>query len=170
MDSSTTHLVGVAIPTLRELRRAVLESSDADRAVGALRDAGYAGGDAVFEAFENWLGESGGGSASDLPLEQFGDSAAAFFRNAGWGNVAFSHDEGEGVAIVDISSCWEGGAGGDAGCQLTTGLIASFFGKIAGYPVAVLETECCAGADSRCRFLMGNAETMQAKWDALQVG
>ena len=169
MDSSTTHLVGVAIPTLRELRLAVLASADAERAVSSLRDAGYAGGDAVFEAFEGWLAETGGGAAADLPLEEFGESAAKFFRNAGWGEVEFTPDEGEGVAIVDISNCWEGGAGGDAGCQLTTGLIASFFGKIAGYPVAVLETECCAGSESRCRFVMGNAETMQAKWEDLQV-
>ena len=170
MDSSTTHLVGVAIPTLRELRLAVLASADAEGAVGSLRDAGYAGGDAVFDAFEQWLAESEGedATAADLPLGQFGEKAAAFFRSAGWGDVEFSHDEGDGVAVVDITSCWEGGAGGDVGCQLTTGLIASFFGRIAGYPVAVLETECCSGSESRCRFVMGNADTMQAKWIEMQ--
>jgi predicted hydrocarbon binding protein len=169
MHSSTTHLVGVAIPTLRELRTAVLSSTDTEGAVSSLRDAGYAGGDAVFEAFEQWLAESGDGSrtAADVPLEEFGDTAAAFFRGAGWGEVEFSHDEADGVAYVDITNCWEGGAGGDAGCQLTTGLIASFFGRIAGYPVAVLETECCSGSESRCRFMLGNAETMQAKWESI---
>jgi len=170
MHSSTTHLVGVAIPTLRELRTALLASSDTEGAVIALRDAGYAGGDAVFEAFERWLAESSGSrkTAADVPLDEFGDTAAAFFRSAGWGDVEFSHDEGEGIAYVDITNCWEGGAGGDAGCQLTTGLIASFFGRIADYPVAVLETECCSGASVRCRFVLGNPETMQAKWEELQ--
>jgi predicted hydrocarbon binding protein len=170
MHSSTTHLVGVAIPTLKDLRAAVLASPDTESAVNALRDAGYAGGDAVFEAFERWMSESSGDrrTAADIPLDEFGDTAAAFFRSAGWGDVEFSPDEGDGVAYVDVRNCWEGGAGGDTGCQLTTGLIASFFGKIAGYPVAVLETECCAGSETRCRFVLGNAETMQAKWQEMQ--
>jgi predicted hydrocarbon binding protein len=170
MHSSTTHLVGVAIPTLRELRTAVLSSSDTDGAVAALRDAGYAGGDAVFEAFERWLSEKSGAmnTAADVPVDEFGDTAAEFFRNAGWGDVEFTPEESEGVAYVDITNCWEGGAGGDAGCQLTTGLIASFFGRIAGYPVAVLETECCSGASVRCRFMLGNSGTMRARWEEMQ--
>ena len=172
MESSTTHLVGVAIPTLNELRSAVLSSSDQASAVNALREAGYAGGDAVYEAFQQWLSESradeGGQSATDLPVDEFGETAAAFFRNAGWGEVTFTQEEAEGVRVVDITSCWEGGASGDAGCQVTTGLLASFFGKIAGYPVAVLETECCAGSASRCRFMMGNADVMNYKWQEMQ--
>lgn len=168
MESSTTHLVGIAIPTLRELRAAVLSSPDQETAVNALREAGYAGGNAVYDAFEQWLNESraddGKVGAADLPLDEFGETAAAFFRNAGWGEVAFTQDEAEGVAAVEITGCWEGEAGGDAGCQLTTGLLASFFGKIAGYPVAVLETECCSGSGERCRFLMGNPDMMNYKW------
>jgi predicted hydrocarbon binding protein len=172
MESSTVQLVGVAIPTLRQLRDTVLSSADSERAVNALREAGYAGGDAVYEAFERWLGESRGGDApeqaTDLPLEEFGEAAGAFFRSAGWGEVDFSHDESEGVAMVDITSCWEGASGDDSGCHVTTGLLASFFGRIAGYPIAVLETECCSGSSSRCRFLMGNAEVMQYKWEEMQ--
>lgn len=170
MDSSTTQLVGVAIPTLRELRAAVLASSDTEGAMNALREAGYAGGDAVYEAFEQWLGESSGGAtgAADLPVDEFGEQATGFFRNAGWGEVTFSQDEADDVAMVDITSCWEGGAGGDSGCQITTGLLASFFGRIAGYPVAVLETECCSGSSSRCRFLMGNPEVMQYRWEEMR--
>ena len=169
------HLVGVAIPTLVELRAAVLASSSPDSAVAALREAGFAGGDAVHAAFEQWLAESGGAPASiepgeaaaGLPLEEFGEFATRFFRGAGWGDVRFSEDEAEGVAIVDIENCWEGGAddeGDSVGCHVTTGLLASFFGRIAGYPVAVLETECCEGAGSRCRFLMGNEDVMKHLW------
>jgi len=172
MESSTVQLVGVAIPTLRQLRETVLSAADTESAVNALREAGYAGGDAVYEAFEQWLRESRGDespeSAVDLPLDDFGDAAAAFFRNSGWGEVTFSHDEADGVAMLDITGCWEGASGDDSGCHVTTGLLASFFGKIAGYPVAVLETECCSGSSSRCRFLMGNAEVMQYKWEEQQ--
>ena len=181
-DSSTLHLVGVAIPTLRSLRTTVLASSEAGAAVGALREAGFAGGESIHAAFERWLAEApdaletdeGGAPAADagsLPLEQFSEYAARFFRDAGWGDVTFTQDESEGVAIVDIEDCWEAAGEGEVqgdGCHITTGLLAAFFGRLAGYPVAVLETECGAGDASRCRFLMGNPEVMGYLWERMQ--
>ncbi len=174
METSNSHLVGVAIPTLRQLRAAILVSANSTDAVEALRASGYAGGDSIYSAFEHWLreaGESGDADAGALPLSEFGSKASTFFRDAGWGDVRFSHDDDEDVAIIDIVDCWEGSHGesqDDPGCQLTTGMLAAFFGKIAGYPVAVLETECCHGDSSRCRFLMGNSEVMSYKWQELQ--
>lgn len=174
METSNLYLVGVAVPTLRQLRSAILSSADPVEAVAALREAGYAGGETIHSAFEHWLVETGAAEksdAGDLPLEQFGDRAATFFRDAGWGNVQFSHDEDDGVAVVDITNCWEADGselGAEPTCHLTTGMLASFFGKIAGYPIAVLETECCHGDSSRCRFLMGNADVMNYKWQEMQ--
>jgi len=104
-------------------------------------------------------------------LSDFSSKASTFFRDAGWGDVQFSHDDDDSVAIVDIADCWEGSSEGsdeDPGCQLTTGMLAAFFGIIAGYPVAVLETECCHGESARCRFVMGNAEIMSYKWQEMQ--
>jgi len=162
-------LVGVAIPTLRELRAAVLQANDPDAAVMALRDAGYAGGDAVHAAFEQWLTESGVDSnTGDLALHEFGEKTTKFFRDAGWGEVTFSPDEDEGIAVLEIDNCWEADADSESGgCQITTGVLAAFFGKIAGYPVSVLETECSSGG--RCQFMLGNAETMQYQWESQQV-
>jgi predicted hydrocarbon binding protein len=168
MTDSAPHLVGVAIPTLKELRSAVIATSP-DTSVEVLREAGFAGGQAIHAAFERWLEESGlNGSTGDLPLDVFGRHTTTFFRDAGWGDLAFSQDDAEGVAIVDIENCWEGQAEG--GCHITTGMLAAFFGAIAGYPVAVLETECCEGTGSRCRFLLGNTEVMQYQWEALAAG
>jgi len=173
METSNSHLVGVAIPTLRQLRAAILKSGDATDAVEALREAGYAGGESIHFAFERWLSETGNHAenAGDLPLSDFSSKASTFFRDAGWGDVQFSHDDDDSVAIVDIADCWEGSSEGsdeDPGCQLTTGMLAAFFGIIAGYPVAVLETECCHGESARCRFVMGNAEIMSYKWQEMQ--
>lgn len=167
MTESSMKLVGVAIPTLRELRAVVLSSNDPDAAVNALREAGYAGGEAVHAAFEQWLAESGTGSeTSALALDDFGERAAKFFRDAGWGDVTFSPDENEGMAVLDIANCWEADESSEgSGCQITTGALAAFFGKIAGYPVSVMETEC--SSDGRCQFMMGNAETMQYQWEQL---
>lgn len=169
-ESTMSQMVGVAIPTLRELRAAVLTSGDAEAAVSALREAGYAGGDAVFESFESWLSESnedGQVDTGNLSLVEFGERTSKFFRDAGWGTVTFTENEAEGTGIVDIEDCWEGPVAGESGCQITTGLLASFFGRVAGYPIAVLETECCSSGSSRCRFLLGNSEVMTAKWEEL---
>lgn len=177
-ETSTTQLVGVAIPTLRELRAAVLTSSSPEAAVEALRQAGFAGGEAVHNAFEQWLSGSrlseaatGRTDSTGLTVEAFGHGAAMFFRNAGWGDVTFLGDETEGVAMLDIADCWEAAGDGSSagpGCHITTGLLAAFFGLIAGYPVAVMETECADGSGSRCRFVMGNAEVMNYKWQEMQ--
>jgi predicted hydrocarbon binding protein len=167
-EATATKLVGVAIPTLRELRAAVLRGSDPDSAVGSLREAGYAGGDSVYEAFEQWL-EAGGEptGAGDLLLSDFGERIGDYFRAAGWGEMTFSSDESEGIAVVDIDSCWESSSSGEEamGCHVTTGLLAAFFGRVAGYPVSVMETECSEGG--RCSFVLGNSEVMQYRWESL---
>jgi len=174
METSSTQLVGVAVSTLRQLRAAILSSAQADDAVAALREAGYAGGESIHSAFERWLIETGASKEMDagaLPLEEFGEEAASFFRDSGWGDIDFTHDEDNGVAMVDITNCWEAAgneSSDDPGCQLTTGMLASFFGKIAGFPVAVLETECSHGDSSRCRFVLGNSEVMNHKWQEMQ--
>jgi predicted hydrocarbon binding protein len=167
-------MVGVAIPTLRELRSAVLASSEADAAVAALREAGYAGGDSVLAAFEQWLGETGSepvdrADSRDLQMDEFRERASDFFRNAGWGELTFSDDESEGVASVTIDGCWEAGdASTHTGCHITTGMLAAFFGQIAGYPVAVLETHCGSDDGSACQFLIGNTEMMNYKWEEMR--
>lgn len=165
MTESSIKLVGIAIPTLRELRAAVLQANDPDTAVSALRDAGYAGGEAVHAAFEQWLAESGAPpDMGNLPFEEFGERTGKFFRDAGWGELTLSTDENEGIAVLDIDDCWEADAQSEgSGCQITTGVLAAFFGRVAGYPISVLETAC--SEDGRCQFMLGNAETMQYQWE-----
>lgn len=187
-ETLTPRLIGVGIATLRELRAGVLSSASASDAgadaVRLLREAGYAGGDAIFEAFEQWLAEVGpdsrsgeaetdasGTGASDLSLAGFGERASRFFRDAGWGEVTFTGREDDGVAEVGIVDCWESSGEAEGtmpGCHVTTGMLAAFFGRVAGYPVAVLETECRGSGGSRCCFAMGNADVMNYEWEKLQ--
>jgi len=181
-ETAAAQLIGIAIPTLRELRAATLAclsagpTGEAD-AVDALREAGYAGGQAVYEAFEQWLAETSVSSdegdrrsAPDLTIEEFGDRVAAYFRAAGWGDVEFDSEQKDGVATLTMENCWEVDAAGSSApsCHVTTGMLAAFFGRLAGYPVAVLEAECCSAGANRCRFLLGNAEVMAFKWEELR--
>lgn len=183
-QSAAGQLIGIAVPTLRELRAATLsspgtaKSGEAD-AVDALREAGYAGGEAIYSAFERWLSESapvppeseiGSETAAGLTLDDFGDRVAQYFRAAGWGQLDFAPEQDEGVATLIVENCWEVEPSADQGkpsCHLTTGMFAAFFGRVAGYPVAVLETECCSAGADRCRFLLGNTEVMTFKWEQL---
>jgi hypothetical protein len=48
------------------------------------------------------------------------------------------------------------------------GMLASFFGKLAGYPVSVMETECRSAGGDQCRFLLGNSEVMAYRWEKLR--
>ncbi len=180
-----TQLIGIGIPTLRELRGGILsnggESAGSDEAVRVLREAGFAGGNAVFEAFQNWLGENrstegidspmNAADAGELSLPEFGERAAKFFRDAGWGEVTFTAREADGIAEVGIADCWESQREDDTAmpaCHVTTGMLAAFFGRVAGYPVAVLETECSGSGGARCSFSMGNAAVMNHEWERLQ--
>ena len=56
------------------------------------------------------------------------------------------------------------------GCYLTSGLLADFFGRVAGTPLAVMEVECRSMGSQRCRFLLGSAETMQYVYNGMTSG
>ena len=51
------------------------------------------------------------------------------------------------------------------GCYYTAGVLADFFGRLAGEPLAVMEVECRSMGGDRCRFLVGSGETMQRVYD-----
>jgi len=172
-------LIGIAIPTLRELRAGTFSAHAAGPdGVDALRAAGYAGGDAVYDAFEQWLAEeasvasdSPNSSAPDLTLQEFGEQAARYFHAAGWGLVDFHSDHEQGVASLAMEHCWESDSGGGESapsCHVTTGMLAAFFGRLAGYAVSVMEIECCSTGAEKCRFLLGNADVMAFKWEQLR--
>ena len=84
MDLSGQHLVAVTRASLMSLRAALLRSGDAEAAL-ALQEAGYAGGDALFDAFRRWLATRTDIAAEELDLEAFEQRLSEFFRESGWG-------------------------------------------------------------------------------------
>lgn len=166
---SSPELIGFAHRTLRSLRLRVAAAGPNGH--DALREAGYAGAESLFHAFESWLADSGVSSVKDMPIDEFSSRAAEFFQRAGWGKVSFRslHDA---VGVLDIEGCWEAElhGEGETGCHLTTGTLAGFFGCIADYPVAVMEIECAAGDSDRCRFLVGTPEMLEHAYDRLVRG
>jgi predicted hydrocarbon binding protein len=168
MNMDSTHPAGlIALPgvMLRRLSGSVESAAGAD----ALREAGHAGGEALYAAFAETVRASGAGDPAALALEDFSSRAGAFFADAGWGDVRLrsSHDA---LAVIDIEKCWEAEAGGGSGCHVTTGVLAGFLSPLADYPVAVMEVECGSEGSAGCRFLAGNAEMLDDAYQRMVAG
>src|SRR5207249_11885308 len=56
------------------------------------------------------------------------------------------------------------------GCYLSAGLLADFFGRVAGAQLAVMEVECRSMGSERCRFLLGTGEVMQRVYEEMGSG
>jgi len=179
IDLLADRLLALPHASLSTLRTALLRDVGPE-SVAVLQEAGYAGGEAVFTAFREWLqarGDSGAaGTAAepeDLEVEAFQHRVAEFFRETGWGTLRIGTLR-EAVATIDCEEWGESDASGDTldqpGCHLSTGLFADFFGRIADQPLAVLEVECRSMGSPRCRFLLGNAEVMEHVYDELGRG
>ncbi len=173
MTDYTPHgLVAMPLATLRTLLQQLDDRMSA-QAVYALRQAGYAGGTEMAAAFDAWMRDNDGeGDAAELGLEEFNARVAAFFEQAGWGQLAMSsvHDL---VAAVDIAECWEqrvGRATNGPCCHVSTGAIAAFFSTFAPYTLGSMEVECAASGDSHCRFLLGPPEVLDELYSHMAGG
>lgn len=156
---------------LLALCRSLLERDEAQGAL-ALQEAGYAGGPAVYEYFERWLAERTTLPAGELEMGDFQLYLSEFFRQCGWGTIDISSVDGA-VAAIDCSEWAESDprlAAGVPACHITTGLFADLFGRVAGSAVAVLEVECRSAGHSRCRFLVGSPEVMDAVYEEMVRG
>ncbi len=171
LDLAENGMLVVTRDALAALRNALMR--DAGHAsAGWFQEAGYAGGAALFEAFRSWLDARDAVAPESLSLEEFQQLAGEFFRETGWGSLTVGslHDT---VATLD-SPDW-GEASPDAGmeypcCNLSAGMLADFFGRVAAAPLAVMEVECRSTGAERCRFLLGSAEVMQAVYEGMSQG
>jgi predicted hydrocarbon binding protein len=170
MNLTESGMVAVTRDALAALRNALMRDSGYASAA-YFQEAGYAGGASLFEAFRGWLSSRGAPEPEALSLESFQDHAAEFFRETGWGTLSIG--ELDAVATLDSADWSE--ATPDAGlelpcCNLTSGMFADFFGRMAGAPLAVMEVECRSTGASRCRFLLGSAEVLQHVYDGMAAG
>ncbi len=170
-DLANHQMVALTRASLAALHSAL--TRDAGPAAAAyMQEAGYAGGETVFTSFRDWLADKRIGAPEDLELDEFQKQATEYFRDAGWGSLMIGTLR-DAVATLDSADWGEADPANaleQPGCHLTTGMFADFFGRIADHPLAVLEVECRSMGDSRCRFLIGNAEVMGHVDDELGRG
>ncbi len=171
IDLADHQMVALTRASLAALRAALMRDAGPSAAT-YLQEAGYAGGDALFGSFTEWLRARGSGDPMDMDLPSFEIAATEYFRAAGWGSRSIG-SLGDAVATLDSEDWGEADPASalqQPACHLTTGMFASFFGKIAEAPLAVLEVECRSMGGERCRFLVGNAAVMEHVYFELERG
>src|ERR1700754_3132595 len=105
LDLPGNALVAVTRDSLLALRAAMFRDVGPN-AASLLQEAGYAGGQALFSAFANWLSLRGHPAPEALPAGDFTDRASEFFRETGWGSIELGALEA--VATVDSTDWAEG--------------------------------------------------------------
>jgi predicted hydrocarbon binding protein len=171
IDLTGSGMLAVTRDTLTALRSALMRDTGA-AAAGYLQEAGYAGGQALFDAFRGWLAARGKGAPESLSVDAFQREATDFFRRAGWGSLELGALE-DAVATLDSSDWGEADPNGGAElptCHVSAGMFADFFGRLADAPLAVMEVECRSRGDQRCRFLLGSTEVMQRVYEGMAAG
>jgi predicted hydrocarbon binding protein len=171
LDLTSHGMLALSRASLTTLRSALLRDGGPAAAV-YLQEAGYAGGDAMWDAFSRWLAERTDIAPDALDVDAFEARATEFFCDAGWGTLQIG-TLGDSVATLD-SPDWGEAEPSSAlehpGCHLTTGMFADLFGRVAGSPVAVLEVECRSTGAERCRFLVANPEFLEQVYDEMSSG
>lgn len=174
-NSTKVHLFSLAPASLQAMRAALIEHRSVD-AIPLLQQAGYATGEAIFDALTDRLAEEGAPPPDQLPPEAFTLRVGAFLQANGWGRVTLGPDDSSGdprALIVTVDEGPESADDGtsDDGCPLTTGVLSGLLTRVVDAPVAVMAIE--AGDDGvarRCRFLAASPATVQAAWQAIAEG
>lgn len=169
---SSHHCIAVGGRALRQLRE-TLERDAGLQAATWLQDAGFAGGEALYNAYADWLRTTHGVSEpGSLDAARLSEVLASFFSEVGWGAL---EAQALGAAVLSLdSTAWaeaaeEGGATFPS-CHFSCGLLADFLGRMSGDTVAVMEVECRTRGDDRCRFLAGAPDTMSMLYERMAQG
>ena len=167
---ASTPLVALPRQSLAALRSALIRDLGGNYAT-YLQEAGYAGGDAVFTAFRDWLAARGG-NADTISFGEFQAIAAEFFKDTGWGALEVGNLN-DVVITLDSTDWAEADPSLNIGfpaCYYSMGLLADFFGRVAGSQLTCYEVECRSNGAARCRFLLGSAEVIGQVYQRMTEG
>jgi predicted hydrocarbon binding protein len=159
--------IAMPVAAFTALRDALISAVGDDAAAEALRAAGHAAGDALHAILA-----TGTGDLDQVPADRFWSQFATLFATRGWGQLRYSEAH-PGVGSLEAADWAEAATAEGAqrpSCHFTTGALANVLGKAAGAEVAVMEVECGARGDRRCRFLFGGAEAVFAVYERLSAG
>lgn len=157
---------------LQQLRTS-LDRDTGLQAATYLQEAGFAGGEELYQIFSRWLaGNYRVNNPADLDARYLSEVLGRFFSETGWGELEVV-PVGEAVLALDAPAWAEASDEGGApypSCHLSCGLLADFLGRVADAPVAVMEVECRSRGERRCRFLAGAPDTLGTVYDRIAQG
>ncbi len=170
-SGSTTPELAFPVESLTALRNALEAQVGGDAAARALRQAGYAAGDALFPLLNPGVQEPGHEPA-ELPESVFWRRVSELFAARGWGRLEFAAVH-PGLGALEAADWVEADASDGSlrpSCHFTTGLLANLLGRAAGEQVGVLEVECRSRGDLSCRFVFGGHDALDVVYEALAHG
>ncbi|HEX9754290.1 MAG TPA: V4R domain-containing protein [Gemmatimonadales bacterium] len=157
--------------SLHQLRTA-LERTVGVHAATLLQEAGFASGEALYQALEQWIAERYRTERpQDLDASVLGEALSGFFSELGWGALTLEHLS-DAVLQLDALEWAESspGAGQYPSCHLSAGVLADVFSRLAGGQYAAMEVECRSRGDARCRFLLASPETLTLIYERMTHG
>ena len=153
--------------------RASLERDAGLQAATHLQEAGFAGGEELYNIFVGWLkARRGVDQPADLDMQYMGEVLSEFFNDQGWGKLSVMPLGAAVLALdsTDWAEALDQPQGDFPSCHLSCGLLADFLGRMSMGLVAVMEVECRSRGDARCRFLAGAPETLSILYDRMAQG
>jgi predicted hydrocarbon binding protein len=152
--------------------RASLERDTGLQAATYLQEAGFAGGEELYQAFSAWLARTRNvEQPAELDIQFLGEVLSDYFADQGWGRLSATP---LGPVLALDSSEWaealDERQGEFPSCHLSCGLLADFLGRLSRDVVAVMEVECRSQGKPRCRFLAGSPDTLSILYDRMAQG
>src|SRR3954462_5079260 len=86
LDLANHQMLALTRSSLAALRAALIRDAG-PAAASYLQEAGYAGGETLFDSFRNWLAMRTDAQPDELAVEDFEQFATEYFRDAGWGSL-----------------------------------------------------------------------------------
>lgn len=168
---SPSMLSAVPHASLRALRAALVRDLG-DGFAAVLQETGYAGGESVWNAFNDWCDNNGHGAPESMSVPQFQQAAARFFSEAGWGTMTLNAI-GDTVVALDSPDWAESDVNAQMpypSCYYSAGMLGDFYGRVADGALGCIEVECRSAGHSRCRFLLGSQEVLGHVYQRLTQG
>ncbi|HEX5385232.1 MAG TPA: V4R domain-containing protein [Gemmatimonadales bacterium] len=153
--------------------RTTLERDAGLQAAAYLQEAGFAGGEALYDAYAAWLRDATGiDRPAALDAAHLSEMLSRFLGELGWGSIAVTPLGGAALALdsADWAEAVDGAGAEYPCCHLSCGLLADLLGRISGELVGVMEVECRSRGDGRCRFIAAAPETLAAMYERMAQG
>jgi predicted hydrocarbon binding protein len=171
-QAAPPHTLLLSQRSIHHLRQ-VLERDAGMQAATWLQEAGFAGGEALFDAYTEWLADRYSVERpASLDVRHLGETLSNFFREFGWGTLRVS-PIASAVIALDSPDWWEAEPAVGAAypsCHLSSGLLAEFLTRVSETTLGVMEVECRSRGDERCRFLAGAPESLQILYERMAEG